>query len=139
MGLTMKERYAIIRELAPRYQKARKRERSKILDEFVRLSALVRSYASHVLKHSGTRKRLMVDGQPVVVIVGQSRLHRRQRPRRPATLRQGNVGFLETEFVGREANWRNGAQVAKIAAKKNFLRPSCRCFPTLLLQHLRRI
>jgi hypothetical protein len=46
-SLTVKERYTIIRELAPRYQRAGKGERSKILDEFARLTDLVRSYASH--------------------------------------------------------------------------------------------
>lgn len=84
MGLTMKERYAIVRELAPRYQQSRKGERSKILDEFVQLTGLVRSYASHLLKVYGTRKSVVVDGQRVVVIVGQtsSTKRRRKRPRR---------------------------------------------------------
>lgn len=84
MGFTMKERYAIIRELAPRYQRACKGERSKILDEFVCLSGLVRSYASHVLKTYGTHRSVVVDGQRVVVIVGQacSAKRRRKRPRR---------------------------------------------------------
>lgn len=84
MGLTMKERYAIIREVAPRYQRAPKRERTKILDEFVRLTGLVRSYASYVLKHYGTRKGVVMGGQRVVVIVGQAShpKHRRKRPRR---------------------------------------------------------
>jgi hypothetical protein len=81
MGLTMKERYAIIRELAPRYQRSSKGERSKILDEFVRLTGLVRSYASHVLKVYGTRRSVVVDGRPVVVIVGQTSLAKRQRKR----------------------------------------------------------
>jgi hypothetical protein len=50
MGLTVKERYAIIQELAPRYRRACKRERSWILDEFVRLTGLLHCYASYVLK-----------------------------------------------------------------------------------------
>lgn len=84
MGLTVKERYAIIRELAPRYQRARKGERSKILDEFIRLTGLVRTYASHVLKHYGTHKSVVVDGRRVVIVVGQASQakHRRKRPRR---------------------------------------------------------
>ena len=81
MGLTMKERYAIIRELAPRYQRSSKGERSKILDEFVRLAGLVRSYASHVLKVYGTRRSVVVNGKRVVVIVGQTSLAKRQRKR----------------------------------------------------------
>lgn len=83
MDLTVKERYAIIRELAPRYQRSSKGERSKILDEFVRLSSLVRSYASHVLKTYGTRRSVVVDGRRMVVIIGQasSAQRRRKRPR----------------------------------------------------------
>jgi hypothetical protein len=83
MGLTVRERYAIIRELAPRYQRSSKGERSKILDEFVRLTGLVRSYASHLLKTYGTRRSVLVDGQRVVVIIGQasSAKRRRKRPR----------------------------------------------------------
>jgi hypothetical protein len=80
----MKERYAIVRELAPRYQHSSKGNRSKILDEFVHLTGLVRSYASHLLKTYGTRRSVVVDGQRVVVVVGQASSHkrRRKRPRR---------------------------------------------------------
>jgi hypothetical protein len=84
MGLTVNERYAIIRELAPRYQTARKRERSTILDEFVRLTGLVRPYASYVLKNYGVHKSVVVKGQRIVVVVGKrtaTTLHRK-RPRR---------------------------------------------------------
>lgn len=84
MGLTVKERYAVIRELAPRYQQARKGERSRILDEFMHLTGLVRSYASHVLKHYGTSKSVLVNGKRVVVVVGErsSGTKKRKRPRR---------------------------------------------------------
>jgi hypothetical protein len=81
MGLTVKERYAIIRELAPRYQRARKAERSRMLDEFVQLTGLVRCYGSHVLKHYGTRKTVVVDGQRVVVVVGERSPAKRHRKR----------------------------------------------------------
>ena len=80
MGLTVKERYAIIRELAPRYQREGKRERSRILDEFVRLTGLVRCYASHVLKHYGCRKSVVVNGRRIVVVVGQASRGHRKRP-----------------------------------------------------------
>lgn len=81
MGLTMKERYTIVRELAPRYQRACKRERSRILDEFVSLTGLTRCYASHLLKHYGTRISLRVNGRRRVFIVGDAtgETHRRRR------------------------------------------------------------
>lgn len=81
MALTVNERYAIIRELAPRYQKVRKRERTKILDEFVRVTNLVRPYASHVLKHYGSRKIVTVNGQRCIVVVGERPHAKRHRPR----------------------------------------------------------
>lgn len=94
MGLTMRERYAIVRELAPRYQRARKGERSMILNEFVRLTGLVRSYASHLLKHYGTGKTVVVDGQRVVVIVGGGSGAKRQR-KRPRRYDQAVVDALK--------------------------------------------
>jgi hypothetical protein len=77
----MRERYTIIRELAPRYQRSCKGERSKILDEFVHLTGLVRPYASHVLKTYGTRRSVVVDGQRVVVVIGQASSAKRRRKR----------------------------------------------------------
>ena len=84
MGLSVKERYAIIRELAPQYQRAHKKERTKILDEFVHLTGLVRSYASYVLKHYGSRRSVVVNGERVVVVVGErgAGTCRRKRSRR---------------------------------------------------------
>jgi hypothetical protein len=38
MGLTMRERHAMIRELAPRFRKATKKQRGQILSEFVELT-----------------------------------------------------------------------------------------------------
>jgi len=38
MGLTMKEKKAVSKEIAKRYKKARKREKGKILDEFTKLT-----------------------------------------------------------------------------------------------------
>ncbi len=38
MGLTMRERHAIVRELALRFQQATKKERGRMLDEFVQLT-----------------------------------------------------------------------------------------------------
>lgn len=45
MGLTMKERDSVTKETAKRYKKARKKEKSRILDEYVRLTGFARKYA----------------------------------------------------------------------------------------------
>jgi len=46
MGLGMKDRQSLTREVAPRYQKARKAEKEKILDEFVKNTGYSRNYAT---------------------------------------------------------------------------------------------
>ena len=51
MGLTMKEKKAISKEIAKRYKKARKKEKGKILDEFTKLTNYTRCYASYVLRN----------------------------------------------------------------------------------------
>ena len=53
MGLTMKERKAVTRELFNRYKKAKKKEKGKILDEFTALTGYNRAYASYLLNRDG--------------------------------------------------------------------------------------
>ena len=52
MRLTMKERKPIYKVMAKRYQKASKKERSKLLDEFVDITAMNKSYAATLLKEA---------------------------------------------------------------------------------------
>jgi hypothetical protein len=58
MGLTMKEKKAVIKEIAKRYQKARKKEKGRILDEFTKLTNYARCYASYVLGNRDTKTTL---------------------------------------------------------------------------------
>lgn len=53
MGLTMKEKKAITMEIAQRYQKARKKQKRIILDEFTALTGYNRAYASYLLSNHG--------------------------------------------------------------------------------------
>lgn len=84
MGLTMQERHANVRELAPRFQKAPKRERSKILDQFVSLTHYTRTYAAFVLRTCGKRHLKILDGgtRRVVFIAGHCRAPGAKRCRR---------------------------------------------------------
>jgi len=50
--LTMGQKKAITREVKERYQKARKKEKIMILDEFTRLTGYNRCYASQILAKS---------------------------------------------------------------------------------------
>lgn len=69
MGLTMKEKRAVTREVAKRYQGARKKEKGKILDEFVQTVGYTRCYASYILKNWGRKLVLMAkDGKRIILI-----------------------------------------------------------------------
>jgi hypothetical protein len=65
MRLTMKERKKATAVVAPRYQKARKKDKCLILNEFTGLTGYSRRYASYVLRSHGKRIWLGV-GQAVV-------------------------------------------------------------------------
>jgi len=82
MGLSMHERHAVVRELSSRFQQSRKKERSHILNDFVRLTGYTRSYAAFVLRNCGKKQLLMVAGRRVVFIPGYSRTPGRKRQRR---------------------------------------------------------
>ena len=49
MGLNMKERQAVTREYRPRYQKATRKEKKAVLDEFTRLTGYHRKSAVRLL------------------------------------------------------------------------------------------
>ena len=75
MGLTMKGKKSVTREIAKTYQKARKKEKKGILDEFVRLTGYNRCYASTVLKHYWKKTRI----SPRVVLVANARLKTKRK------------------------------------------------------------
>ena len=70
MGLNMKERKAVSREVSKRYRKARKKEKGQILDEFVQITGYTRWYASYVLRNWGRRVVLKVKGGEKIILIG---------------------------------------------------------------------
>lgn len=74
MGLTMKERKAVTAVLVQRYRRATKKQKGRLLDEFVALTGYHRWYAVGLLRGSGGGRRR----------VGGDATQRRprQRPRR---------------------------------------------------------
>lgn len=58
MRLTMKERKKAAAIIAPRYQKARKKDKGVILDEFIELTGYGRRYASYILRSHGKKIRI---------------------------------------------------------------------------------
>jgi len=70
MALTMKEKRAVTKEVAARYQRAAKKERGLILGEFVKLTGYNRSYAAYLLRNWGRRARVRIEGRDVVMVLG---------------------------------------------------------------------
>jgi hypothetical protein len=53
MGLTMNERKSLVRETARRYQRAGKKQKGYILEEFLHSTGYNRKYAIHILANEG--------------------------------------------------------------------------------------
>jgi len=58
MGLTMKEKKKAVAILSSRYQKAKNRQKGRMLDEFTALTGYCRTYASYVFSMHGRRRRV---------------------------------------------------------------------------------
>jgi hypothetical protein len=65
MGLTMQKKKALTREVSKRYQKAEKKEKTKILDELVENTGYNRKYVLHVLANWGKTTAVRMDGETV--------------------------------------------------------------------------
>ena len=87
MGLTMKEKQAVTREMAAEYRRATKKQKGKILDTLTALTGYNRSYAARVLR-KGDRDVVVgrggvVDGVKVTLVEDQrtkrKKRHKRQR------------------------------------------------------------
>ena len=81
MGLDMKTKKAIIKEIAERYQRERKKEKKKILDGFVDLTGYCRCYASWLLRNSYRKIVMRVKRGERVVFIGELKKIKRQRKR----------------------------------------------------------
>jgi len=78
MRLTVKEKQKATRITAARYQKASKKKKGAILDEFIALTGYDRCYASYLLKNHG--RKVWINNK--VIVVGDIRKrHKRQRQR----------------------------------------------------------
>ena len=68
MGLNMKEKQAVTREYKPRYQKATKKEKKALLDEYTRLTGCHRKSAVRLLGAKTVKQvTVWVDGKPVKI------------------------------------------------------------------------
>ena len=78
MRLDMKARQSLVRVTAGRYQKASKKEKRKILDEFVQSTGYQRCYASFLLSRHG--RALRVDSKTTLVGDVSKRVRKKREP-----------------------------------------------------------
>ncbi|MCR4410784.1 MAG: transposase, partial [Candidatus Saccharicenans sp.] len=70
MGLEMRVKRAILRELARRYQRRQKKEKTRGLEEFIGLTGYNRSYGSWLLRTCGRKLILSGGDRQRVEIIG---------------------------------------------------------------------
>lgn len=76
---TMEEKYAIIRENAKIYQKARKKVKSEILNELTEILKMNRQYLSFLLRNTGRKMVFKNKGLVVIGVYDRKRLSERGR------------------------------------------------------------
>ena len=83
MGLKMSSRRDLTEQRAQQYRRAGRKEKGRILDEFVKSTGYKRKYAIHLLNRWGRTRVVRIDGKLVKLVVGRPRpAQRRVRPRR---------------------------------------------------------
>ena len=82
MGLNMKEKKAVTREYLPRYQKAPKKDKKALLDEFTRLTGYHRKSAVRLLNAKPVKQTMLyIDGKPVKLMPQKKRPSNRKGKR----------------------------------------------------------
>ncbi len=81
MSLSLRERKAAVREVSKRYQKASRKEKGKILDEFVKLTGYTRCYSSYVLRSFGKKIKININGKNIILLA-DNRIKQRRRNNR---------------------------------------------------------
>jgi hypothetical protein len=76
MRLTMKARQEVTRATAGQYRGASKKEKGKILDQFIAITGYSRWYARLVLRHEG--RRIQTDKQTIIVVERKSSTRRKR-------------------------------------------------------------
>ena len=102
MGLTMREKQAVTKQLALSYRKASKREKGETLDWLVELTGYNRSYAARVLRQRAKPKvlgRLKAGGVNITLVEDGRRKRRKRRRSRPRKYGQEVLEALEKIWV----------------------------------------
>ncbi len=82
MGLKMSEKKSITRETVPRYKRANKKNKQRILDEYTQITGYNRKYAIHLLSTWGKEQLHMIEGKAVKFIAGKPRKRKKRKGKR---------------------------------------------------------
>jgi hypothetical protein len=95
--MSMKGRRAVIEATAKRYQAARKKERTGILNEFTKITAYGRKYAAWILANWKRRRVFTIGGVRTIYVFGPPRARKRgtNAPKRPPTYGADIVRFVK--------------------------------------------
>jgi transposase InsO family protein len=101
MGLTMRQRQAVTKEMALKYKRATKKQKGEILDTLTELTGYNRSYAARVLRQ---RARYVVVGRGVangfkLTLVEDERTKRRKKRKRRRTYGKDVLVALQKVWV----------------------------------------
>ena len=77
--LTMRHKKAITKELRDRYQRASKKEKTMMLDEFIRLTGYNRSYAARALRIKRILGYLNIAGKRIKYIADKRKIKRKKK------------------------------------------------------------
>ena len=95
--LTMRQKKAITRELRDRYRKSSKKEKTIMLDEFIRLTRYNRSYAARVLRIKEVLGYMHIAGKRVRLVRDNRKI------KRTITFWDEKVpGFFEVDLVSHD-------------------------------------
>jgi len=82
MALTLQERQAVTRQIAQRYQRARKKQKAQILTEFCATTGYTRCYAAFILRNWGRKMKMTINGVRTIYLIGGPKERSpRRRPR----------------------------------------------------------
>src|SRR5665648_94753 len=77
--LTMRQKKAVTRELRDRYRKSSKKEKTILLDEFIRLTRYSRSYAARVLRLKEVLGYMQIGGKRVRLVRDKRKIKRKKK------------------------------------------------------------
>lgn len=96
--LDMKSRRRIGKAVAGRYQRARKKEKSKILDEFAKTAQYNRAYASWLLRNLW-RKTVLYDQGERKILIGSRKKNQKGIRKRPVYYDEKTVAVLKRIWI----------------------------------------